>query len=238
MVKLIMKKILLIEDDENIRELVSWNLQEEGYECTAIDDGKLGLETAQAGGFDLILLDLMLPSIDGYEVIKALRGGGDETPVIMLTAKSDEVDKILGLEFGADDYITKPFSVRELKARIKAVIRRYDKCDKCDKGSEDAEAVVENVISIGDIVIDIPRHEVWVRGKHVTLTLKEFELLALLARNRGIAFSREQLFDKVWGYDYVGETRTVDVHIRNLRKKLNDDEGYLVTIRGLGYKIS
>jgi two-component system alkaline phosphatase synthesis response regulator PhoP len=183
------------------------------------------LETAQAGGFDLILLDLMLPSIDGYEVIKALRGGGDETPVIMLTAKSDEVDKILGLEFGADDYITKPFSVRELKARIKAVIRRYDK--ECS----------ENVISIGDILIDVPRHEVMAKGEHINLTLKEFELLTLLARNRGIAFTREQLFDKVWGYDYVGETRTVDVHIRNLRKKLNDDEGYLVTIRGLGYKI-
>jgi two-component system alkaline phosphatase synthesis response regulator PhoP len=231
MVKLVMKKILLIEDDENIRELVSWNLQEEGYECIAIDDGKVGLETAQTGGFDLILLDLMLPSIDGYEVIKALRGGGDETPVIMLTAKSDEVDKILGLEFGADDYITKPFSVRELKARIKAVIRRYD------KGGEDVETAAENVISIGDIQIDIPKHEVRVKGQHVTLTLKEFELLALLARNRGIAFTREQLFDKVWGYDYVGETRTVDVHIRNLRKKLGDDEGYLVTIRGLGYKI-
>jgi two-component system alkaline phosphatase synthesis response regulator PhoP len=222
-----MKRILLIEDDENIRELITWNLHEEGYECTACGDGIKGLELAQTGRFDLILLDLMLPGMDGYEIIRALRTGGFETPVIMLTAKNEEADKVIGLEFGADDYMTKPFSVRELKARIKAVIRRYSKGD----------AEQENVITIGDLEINIPRHEVRIGGKDVTLTLKEFELLTLLAKNRGIVFTREQLLDKVWGYEYAGETRTVDVHIRYLRKKLGGGDQYLLTIRGLGYKM-
>jgi two-component system alkaline phosphatase synthesis response regulator PhoP len=227
-----MKKILLIEDDENIRELVSWNLQDERYDCSTAGDGIKGLELAQTGEFDLILLDLMLPGIDGYEVIKSLHNDGINTPIIMLTAKNEEIDKVIGLEFGADDYITKPFSVRELKARIKAVIRRYD---SNGNGNVEPEKPAE-VIVIGELEIDIPRHDVRVNERSIVLTLKEFELLTLLAKNRGIVFTREQLLDKVWGYDYIGETRTVDVHVRYLRKKLGSAARYLATIRGLGYK--
>lgn len=228
-----MKKILIIEDEENIRELITFNLISEGYEIEACDNGRTGLDTALSGEFALILLDLMLPELDGYEVIKELRNQGDETPVIMLTAKNEEIDKILGLEFGADDYITKPFSVRELKARIKAVLRRYEK----NIGTQAVNAEDE-IIVIDELKINVPAHEVYVNDKKIELSLKEYELLKTLAENRGHVISREQLLDKVWGYEYYGETRTVDVHIRYLRKKLGEDESkYIETIRGVGYKI-
>ena len=228
------QKILVIEDDASIRELVAWNLSEEGYECVCVGNGKDGALAARRESPDLILLDLMLPGMDGFEVVKALRGDGVRTPVIMLTAKNEEADKVIGLEFGADDYITKPFGVRELKARIKAVLRRY-RADAA-AGGEDGEAYKDRVISFGDLVIDVARHEVRANDEGVVLTLKEFELLLTLAENCGRVLTREQLLDRVWGYEYYGETRTVDVHIRYLRRKLGEAGNHITTVRGLGYK--
>jgi len=234
-----LKKILVIEDDASIRELVAWNLAEDGYDCLCAADGREGLEIAREGTPDLIILDLMLPLLDGFEVIKSIRMNGIRTPVIMLTAKNEEADKVIGLEFGADDYITKPFGIRELKARIKAVLRRYNQ-DGRGAGMNGAgidEESAPEVYTIGGLEIDVPRHEVSADGKSITLTLKEFELLRMLAENRGRVLTREQLLDIVWGYEYPGETRTVDVHIRYLRRKLGDVGRSIETVRGLGYKL-
>ncbi|MHC1722554.1 MAG: response regulator [Aminipila sp.] len=228
-----MKKILIIEDEPNIIELVGYNLKNNGYDYISAEDGLMGITLVHKQKPDLILLDLMLPGKNGHEICRELREEGNKTPIIMLTAKSDEVDKILGLEFGADDYITKPFSVRELMARIKAVLRRYEE-------NNSSESIDDYILSIDDIEINTDRHEVTVAGKQVELTLKEFELLCYLTENRGHVFSRDQLLDKVWGIDFVGETRTVDVHIRYLRKKLGQDDNedkYIQTIRGKGYKM-
>jgi len=230
------KKILVIEDDASIRELVVWNLAEDGYDCLCASDGREGLEAARAGFYDLIILDLMLPHVDGFEVIKSLRMEGVDTPVIMLTAKNEEADKVIGLEFGADDYITKPFGVRELKARIKAVLRRY-KPDDPGSGEGASGSGGAEIYSIDELEINVPRHEVTLNGQNVTLTLKEFELLRLLAENHGRVLTRERLLDIIWGYEYHGETRTVDVHIRYLRKKLGDAAKHIETVRGLGYKM-
>lgn len=227
-----MTKILLIEDEAHISELISFNLNNEGYEVICRENGGSGLESARNDAPDLVLLDLMLPIMDGYDVVKTLRGEGNDVPVIMLTAKNDEVDKILGLEFGADDYITKPFSVRELKARIKAVLRRYEKT------TTSKESNSKSVINIEDLEIDTLAREVRVSGNQVALSMKEFDLLKILAENRNVVLTRDKLLDSVWGYDYYGETRTVDVHIRNLRKKLSKEENqYIVTVRGVGYKM-
>ncbi|MCL1894974.1 MAG: response regulator transcription factor [Clostridiales bacterium] len=232
------QKILVVEDDANIRELVAWNLSEEGYECVCAADGKEGIDAARLELPDLILLDLMLPGLDGFEVVKTLRREGLGTPIIMLTAKNEETDKVIGLEFGADDYITKPFGIRELKARIKAVLRRYRSEDAdTPAGAEDGEGPGESVYTIGDLVIDVPGHEVFAKGSCVVLTLKEFELLRMLAENRGRVLTREQLLDSIWGYEYPGETRTVDVHIRYLRRKLEGAGDCIMTVRGLGYKL-
>ena len=228
-----MQKILVIEDDSSIRELVTWNLSEEGYDCVFACDGREGLEAARRELPDLILLDLMLPFKDGFEVIKSIRMDGINTPVIMLTAKTEETDKVIGLEFGADDYITKPFGIRELKARIKAVLRRTRNEDP----DEEKENETDGLISIGGLTIDIPRHEVISNGEKIALTLKEFELLRFLAENQGRVLTRELLLDRVWGYEYLGETRTVDVHIRYLRRKLGESGNQITTVRGLGYKI-
>lgn len=225
------KKILIIEDEANIIELVGYNLETNGYECISAQDGIMGITLVHKEKPDLILLDVMLPGKSGYEICKELRGEGNKTPIIMLTAKSDEVDKILGLEFGADDYMTKPFSVRELMARIKAVLRRTDESQNCKSIGESSSKIV-----IDDIEIDVSRHEVKQKGRKIEMTLKEFEVLCFLAENRGVVFSRDQLLDKVWGIDYVGETRTVDVHIRYIRRKLGEDK-YIETIRGKGYKL-
>lgn len=228
-----MKKILIIEDEPNIRELVLYNLNANGYEGIQAEDGYLGMAIIHKEKPDLILLDIMLPGKNGYDICKELREEGNNTPVIMLTAKTEEIDKVLGLEFGADDYISKPFGIRELMARIKAVLRRY--------ASSSEELVQgEHIIRIDDLEINIPRHQVKVVDTLIDLTLKEFELLCYLAENRGHVLTRDQLLDKVWGIDYVGETRTVDVHIRHLRKKLSenqDESRYIETIRGKGYKI-
>lgn len=225
------RNILVVDDEEHIVELIKYNLENNGYTVITAYDGKAALDKVSNNEIDLIILDIMLPEIDGIDVCKILKKdkNTENIPIIMLTAKSEETDKVLGLEIGADDYITKPFSVRELLARIKAVLRR----SKDDKNTN-------NIIKIGDITIDIEKHEVTKNGIKIDLTLKEFELLRILAENRGKVLSRSLLLDEVWGYDYFGETRTVDVHIRHLRKKIENIDNkskYIETIRGIGYKM-
>lgn len=222
------KRILVVDDEQHILELLEYNLVENGYEVKTVDNGKGVLDLVLKGSFDLILLDVMLPEINGIEICKKLKHEMKiETPIIMLTAKSEEIDKILGLELGADDYITKPFSVRELLARIKVVTRRYEKKEQ-----------QSNKIQVHDIVIDIDRHEVKCKDRIIDLTYKEFELLKKFAQNRGKVLTRDYLLDTIWGYDYIGETRTVDVHVRYLRKKIGENESkYIETIRGIGYKM-
>ena len=229
-----MKKILIIEDEPNIRELVLYNLQANGYEGIQAEDGIMGITMVHTEKPDLILLDIMLPGKNGYDICRELRTEGNNTPIIMLTAKNEEIDKVLGLEFGADDYISKPFGIRELMARIKAVLRRYENV------VPESTSTAEHILKIDDLEINIERHQVTVNGNNVELTLKEFELLSYLAEKRGHVVTRDQLLDKVWGIEYAGETRTVDVHIRYLRKKLGkhgDEDKYIETIRGKGYKL-
>lgn len=230
-----MTKILIIEDESNISELINYNLTENGYETIQAYDGEEGLRMALSEKPDLILLDVMLPRKNGVDVCRELRDSHHQTvPIIMLTAKSEEIDKVLGLEFGADDYITKPFSVRELLARIKAVLRRFE--------AAAAEPVnngfpTTKTIKVHDLIIDIDRHEVHLGDEAIELTFKEFELLKMLAVNQGKVISREYLLDRVWGFDYIGETRTVDVHVRYLRRKLGQASDYIHTVRGVGYKL-
>ncbi|AYO30368.1 MAG: two-component system, OmpR family, alkaline phosphatase synthesis response regulator PhoP [Thermoanaerobacteraceae bacterium] len=226
------EKILIVDDEPHILELVRFNLEAGGFKVIEAPDGQKAIELAQTENPDLILLDLMLPGTDGLEVCRILRQqkATREIPIIMLTAKSEEIDKVLGLEIGADDYITKPFSPRELTARVKAVLRR-------SAGSEKTE----NNIKIGNLVIDIEKHEVLVDGEKQEFTPKEFDLLKLLASNPGKVFSREYLLENIWGYDYLGDTRTVDVHIRHLRQKVEKDSDrpvYIETVRGIGYKFN
>lgn len=223
------KKVLIVDDEEHIRELIKFNLEKNGYKTITASTGKEGLEIAKERQVDLIILDLMLPEVDGFEVCKEIRKEHtiSSIPIIMLTAKGEEIDKILGLELGADDYMTKPFSVRELVARVKAQLRRNNK------------TIDENLIKFGDISVNLQTREVKKSDKKVELTLKEFEILKLLIKNKGKILTREMLLDRIWGYEYIGETRTVDVHIRHLRQKIeNDDKNpmYVQTIRGVGYK--
>lgn len=234
---LINNRILVIEDESNIQELIKYNLEKSGYKVILADNGTAGLNEALANVPDLILLDLMLPGLDGLEVCKRLRADKrtKRVPIFMLTAKSEELDKVLGLELGADDYITKPFSIKELIARIRAAMRRVE--DEKDEEIPDEE--VSKLIKVRDIEIDSERYEVKKGGEKLALTLKEFELLKMLVENRGKVLTRDFLLDKIWGYDYVGETRTVDVHIRHVRQKLKDEEGrnqLIETIRGVGYR--
>lgn len=222
-----MTRILIIEDEESYREAISFMLQREGYEVLEAADGTSGLIEFEREGADLVLLDLMMPGMSGTEVCKKIRQQSN-VPVIMVTARDSEIDKVVGLEIGADDYVTKPFSHRELVARIRAVLRR---------GNE-AELNPE-VMEVGDVRMDIDRHEVTVANKPVKLALKEFELLELLLRNAGRVMTRNQLIDRVWGMDYVGDTKTLDVHVKRLRSKIEEDPSNpvnLVTVRGLGYK--
>ena len=223
-----MHRILIIEDEANIRELISYNLIGNNYKVIEAEDGISGFEMAVREKPDLILLDLMLPGRNGLDVCRELREKGSKIPIIILTAKSEDIDKVMGLEFGADDYMTKPFSVHELLARIKAVLRRSE-----------LRHEVKSILR-GDLSINIERHEVLLRDMPVELSLKEFELLKTLAENKGMVMTRDQLLDKIWGIDYDGENRTVDVHVRYLRKKLGDEEGegkYIQTVRGIGYKM-
>ena len=225
-------KILIVEDDDTLLATLKYNLDKENFEVVTAVDGAKALEVARSEKPDLIILDLMLPELSGYEVCRILRK--DMTvPILMLTAKTEEVDKIVGLEIGADDYMTKPFSMRELLARVRAMIRRAG----MTKTYTDDH---QQPLKIRDLEIDIPRHQAFLKDLQLDLSPKEFELLAFLAKNKGLVFSREQLLEKVWGYDYAGDTRTVDVHIRWLRKKIESDPAKperVVTIRGTGYKL-
>jgi len=228
--------ILVVEDDGTLRELLQYNLQKEGYDVLTAKDGGEALELYDKNKPHLIILDIMLPVINGTEVCRIIRGKS-QTPIIMLTAKTEEIDKVVGLELGADDYVTKPFSMRELIARIKAVLRRSE----IGKGAGDSPAETHGFLKAGDISIDLIKHMVLNKGKEVELNPKEFELLVLLLRNRGQVINREQILRKVWGYDYIGNDRTVDVHMRWIRQKLEKDPEnprYLVTVRGYGYKFA
>lgn len=230
-----MKTILAVDDEIHILELVAYNLEREGYQVIKAETGEEALDLLDNNNIDLVLLDWMLPGIDGIEVLRRIRTNTifQKLPVILLTAKSDEISKVVGLEVGSDDYLVKPFGIHELLARIKAVLRRSE-------GNFGAkEEVKEEKIKIDYLEINRTRRTVTVKGELVDLSFKEFELLYLLAKNRGIVFTRDNLLEKVWGYDYLGETRTVDVHVSNLRKKIEMDEShpeYIKTVRGMGYK--
>ncbi|NAZ81418.1 response regulator [Kineococcus sp. R8] len=223
-----MTRILVVEDEESFSDPLSYLLRREGYDVAVSETGPEALEEFDKSGADLVLLDLMLPGLPGTEVCRQLRTRSS-VPVIMLTAKDSEIDKVVGLEIGADDYVTKPYSSRELLARVRAVLRR---------GAE-PEDLVLTTVEAGPVRMDVDRHVVTVHGEGVALPLKEFELLELLLRNAGRVLTRVQLIDRVWGSDYVGDTKTLDVHVKRLRAKIEPDPSnprYLVTVRGLGYK--
>lgn len=222
------RRILLVEDEESLGEALQYQLGREGYEVNRVRDGRQAIDLFRSSGADLVLLDLMLPGVAGEDVCKAIRRSS-RVPIIMLTAKDTEIDKVLGLELGADDYVTKPFSTRELLARVKAVLRR----------GGDAAADEDAVLEGGGIRLDHERMEVTVRGEAVRLPRKEFELLELLMTNAGRVLAREKLIDEVWGSDYFGDTRTLDVHVKRLRAKTEADPhrpAHLLTVRGIGYK--
>ena len=229
-------RILVVEDERNIRELIRFNLEKNGYKVEAAENGLDGLKMAETGEFDLLLLDIMLPGIDGLDICKKLRNGDKVPgiPIIMLTAKNEEIDKVLGLELGADDYVAKPFGIKELMARIRANLRRSNMSEEIERSRSQ-----ENVVKIGSLEIDFEGFLVKKNGTPISLTLKEFEILRVLVKNKGKVFSRESLLLNVWGYDYMGDARTVDVHIRHLRSKIGDDEAekpIIETIRGVGYR--
>lgn len=225
--------IFAVEDEIHIQQLIKYNLEANGYRVLAFESGESLLNEVKATIPDLFILDIMLPGMDGLEICRQLRQSSrtKNVPIIMLTAKSEEFDKVLGLELGADDYISKPFSVRELSARVKALFRRVN----ISLPSEN------EIIQHGDITIDCTRHEVYKNGTLLEMPLKEFELLKLLILNKGRVLSRELLLEKIWGFDYYGETRTVDVHIRYLRQKVEDNDSnpvYIETVRGIGYRFN
>ncbi|MDA3029966.1 MAG: response regulator transcription factor [Actinomycetota bacterium] len=223
-----MTKILVVEDEASFSEALSYVLTKEGFEVVVADTGDGAITAFDKGGADLVLLDLMLPGLSGTEVCKQLRSRS-AVPIIMLTAKDTEVDKVVGLELGADDYVTKPYSKAELIARIRAVLRRQGDNTESDQG----------VITAGPVRIDVERHQVNINNELISLPLKEFELLEFLVRNSGRVLTRAQLIDRVWGSDYFGDTKTLDVHVKRLRAKIESDPAnpvYIQTIRGLGYR--
>lgn len=225
------RTVLIVEDDPNIVDILKFNFEKEGYNTLVAMDGATGLDYALNSNPDLILLDVMLPKMDGFEVCRKVREKSN-VPIIMLTAREEEVDKVLGLELGADDYMTKPFSIRELTARVKANLRRMS----IDISSANQDP--SNLIVSGDLSINIERYEVQKRGTVIDITLREFELLKFLAQQPEKIFSRENLLENVWGYEYYGDVRTVDVTVRRLREKIEDDPGmprYIITKRGVGY---
>jgi len=226
------RRLLIVEDDTTLRQALSFNFTREGYDVTAVADGESALEAARTGRLDLILLDVMLPGMSGVEVLRVLRREGIATPVIVLTAKGDEIDRVVGLKVGADDYVTKPFSRPELLARMEAVLRRQRR-----SASDAEEPAQRQVLTFGGVQIDADQREVTVDGDPVHLTTKEFELLAHMAASPGRIFTRDQLLARIWGYDYVGDGRTLDVHVSWLRGKLRGRDGhnYFRTVRGVGY---
>lgn len=226
-----MTRILVVEDEESYRAPLTYQLKKEGYEVITATTGDEGLDVFRRGGADLVLLDLMLPGMSGTDVCREIRRESS-VPIIMVTAKDGEIDKVLGLEFGADDYVTKPYSSRELIARIRAVLRRQN--------SEADGPELESILRAGPIVMDIDRHRVEISGHEVAFPLREFELLEVLLRNAGRVMTRAQLIDRVWGADYVGDTKTLDVHIKRLRGKVEVDPAepkIISTVRGLGYRL-
>ncbi len=233
------KVILTVDDEEHILELISFNLEINGYDVRKAETGEEALEILQAEHVDLVLLDRMLPGIDGIEVLRRIRQDKAlaKLPVILLTAKTEEFDKVVGLEVGADDYIGKPFGVHELVARIKALLRRTSPEEEPAPKAEEQEQ--EQKLAVDNLEINYTTRVVQVDGREVEMSYKEFELLYLLAANRNRVYSRDTLLEKIWGYDYLGETRTIDVHIRNLRKKVERDPDHpehIKTVRGIGYK--
>ena len=224
-----MTRVLVVEDEESFSDALSYMLRREGFDAVVAGTGPEALAEFDRGGADIVLLDLMLPGLPGTEVCRTLRARSG-VPIIMLTARDTEIDKVVGLELGADDYVTKPYSARELVARIRAVLRRRS----------DSDVAGEAVLSAGPLRMDVQRHVVSVDGEPVGLPLKEFDLLELLLRNAGRVLTRGQLIDRVWGADYVGDTKTLDVHVKRLRAKVEPDPAnprYLLTVRGLGYKL-
>jgi two-component system response regulator RegX3 len=223
--------VLIVEDEESLADPLAFLLRKEGFEATVVADGPTALAEFDRAGADIVLLDLMLPGMSGTDVCKQLRAKSS-VPVIMVTARDSEIDKVVGLELGADDYVTKPYSARELIARIRAVLRRGADTDDPTAG--------DGVLESGPVRMDVERHVVSVNGEQITLPLKEFDLLEYLMRNSGRVLTRGQLIDRVWGADYVGDTKTLDVHVKRLRSKIEADPGnpvHLVTVRGLGYKL-
>lgn len=224
-------KILIVEDEESLADPLAFLLRKEGFETIIAGDGPTALEEFARNEIDIVLLDLMLPGMSGTDVCKELRQTSN-VPVIMVTARDSEIDKVVGLELGADDYVTKPYSSRELIARIRAVLRRRGT-------AEPAEEESHNILKAGPVAMDVERHTVTVSGNPVTMPLKEFDLLEYLLRNAGRVLTRGQLIDRVWGADYVGDTKTLDVHVKRLRSKIEEEPSrprHLVTVRGLGYK--
>jgi two-component system OmpR family response regulator len=222
------RTVLIVDDEENLTEAIKYNLEQEGFQVSTAADGERGLAMAREFDPDLIILDIMLPSVDGLEVCRTLRRRSD-VPILMLTAKAEEIDRVVGLELGADDYVVKPFSMRELVARAKAMLRRTPA-----RHSESAQVLVD-----GDLELNLTSHEVTLRDAPLELKPREFDLLALLMQNRSRIYTRNQILDQVWGYDFVGDMRTVDVHVRWLREKIEDDPGSpkrIVTVRGVGYR--
>ncbi len=225
-------RILLVEDEASISQPVSYLLSREGYQVTVVENGTDALQTFQTEEFDLVLLDLMLPGLSGTEVCRTIRQTS-QVPIIMLTAKDSEVDIVVGLELGADDYITKPYSTRELLARTRAVLRRAESAE------ESEPRFTENVLQSNDIRLDVDRHVVVVRGEEVTMPLREFELLEMLMRHEGRVLTRGQLIDRVWGSDYFGDTKTLDVHIKRIRSRIEETPSQpklITTVRGVGYR--
>ncbi len=228
MIESMSSKILIVEDDPTLVDTITFNLKREGYHVLSERDGRNGLRVAQTQSPDLLILDLMLPEMDGLEVCRQLRRSSN-VPILMLTARDSETDRVVGLEIGADDYVTKPFSMRELIARVKAMLRRRE-----------ALAPAPHAKPFGVFILDEARHEIKKLGQPLALTPIEYDLLSFLLHNKGITFSRDTLLEKVWGYDYTGDTRTVDVHVRGLREKIEDEPSQpqlLVTVRGVGYRL-
>ena len=227
--------VLIVEDEENLLEALRYTLEHEGYQVRTASDGERGLELARKGPVDLVILDIMLPRLDGLEICRILRRE-TAVPILILTAKGEEVDRVVGLELGADDYVTKPFSMRELLARVRAMLRRADLAKDGARGTPPAERVQAR-----DLVVDLAGHTATLRGAPLELRPREFELLALLMSNRGRALTRDQILERLWGHDYVGDTRTVDVHVRWIREKIEPEPSSpkrIITIRGVGYRFT
>ena len=225
--------VLVVEDEENLLEAVRYSLDREGFRVVGVGDGESAVEEARTGNPDLIILDIMLPILDGMEVCRMIRRES-QTPIIMLTAKGEEIDRVVGLELGADDYVAKPFSMRELIARVRALLRRSNLA----RGPA-AQSMPPETVKSGDLELDLAAHTVYLRNQPLDLKPREFDLLSLLMTNRGRAFTRDQILERLWGYDFIGDNRTVDVHIRWLREKIEVESGSpkrIITIRGVGYR--